>query len=84
MVGAKVIKIVFSLEFRAGTRPQDLWPFLISETGNPASPVNWAHMERPQSLSVVLPGLLGQCISDRRISGGRPDGAPTSCSSDHA
>ena len=47
MVGAKVIKIVFSLEFRAGTRPQDLWPFLISETGNPASPVNWTHMERP-------------------------------------
>ena len=46
MVGAKVIKIVFSLEFRAGTRPQDLWPFLISETGNPASPVNWTHMER--------------------------------------
>ena len=47
MVGAKVIKIVFSLEFRAGTRPQDFWPFLISETGNPASPVNWTHMERP-------------------------------------
>ena len=47
MVGAKVIKIVFSLEFRAGTCPQDLWPFLISETGNPASPVNWTHVERP-------------------------------------
>ena len=47
MVGAKVIKIVFSLEFRADTRPQDLWTFLISETGNPASPVNWTHMERP-------------------------------------
>ena len=54
MVGAKDIKIVFSLEFRAGTRPQDLWPFLISETGNPAKPgqpgqlkVNWTHMERP-------------------------------------
>ena len=24
---------VLFFEFRAGTRPQDLWPFLISETG---------------------------------------------------
>ena len=24
---------VLFLEFRAGSRPQDLWPFLISETG---------------------------------------------------
>ena len=82
MVGAKVIKIVFSLEFRAGTRPQDLWPFLILVT-RPArsTELMW---RGPQSLSVVLPGLLGQCISDGRISGGRPDGAPTNCSSDHA
>ena len=48
-------------EFGARIRPQDLWPFLISETGlkfliwtqgkihpgNRASPVNRAHMKRP-------------------------------------
>ena len=48
-------------ESRARTRPQDLWPFLISETGlefliwtqgeiglgKRASPVNWAHVKRP-------------------------------------
>ena len=55
---------IFALfpEFGARTRPQDLWPFLISETGlkflilitqgkihpgNRASPVNRAHMKRP-------------------------------------
>ena len=48
-------------EFGARTRSQDLWPFLISETGlkfliwtqskihpgNRTSPVNRAHMKRP-------------------------------------
>ena len=48
-------------KFGAKTRPQDLWPFLISETGlnfliwtqgeihpgNRASPVNRANMKRP-------------------------------------
>ena len=48
-------------KFGARTRTQDLWPFLISETGlkfliwtqgkihpgNRASPVNRAHMKRP-------------------------------------
>ena len=36
MIGAKVINIAFRqalfLEFGARTRPQDLWPFLLSET----------------------------------------------------
>ena len=50
-------------KFGARTRTQDLWPFLISETGlkfliwtqskihpgNRASPVNRAHMKRPYS-----------------------------------
>ena len=49
------------LEFGARTRPQDLWPVLISETvlkfltwtqgeiylDNRASLVNWADMKRP-------------------------------------
>ena len=53
--------VVLFPEFGARTRPQDLWPFLISETGlkflictqgeihpgNRASPVNRAHMKRP-------------------------------------
>ena len=51
----------FFPKFGARTRPQDLWPFFISETGlkfliwtqgkihpgNRASPVNRAHMKRP-------------------------------------
>ena len=49
------------LEFRARTCPQDLWPFLNSETGlkfliwtqgkirrgNRVSPVNRAHVKKP-------------------------------------
>ena len=52
-------------KFGAKTRPQDLWPFLISETGlnfliwtqgeihpgNRASPVNRAYMKRPLVIS---------------------------------
>ena len=55
-------------EFGARTRPQDLWPFLISETGleflkwtqgkihpgNRASPVNRAHMKRPYVEPLVV------------------------------
>ena len=51
-------------KFGARTRTQDLWPFLISETGlkfliwtqgeihpgNRASPVNRAHMKRTQEI----------------------------------
>ena len=76
MVGAKVIKIVFSLEFRAGTRPQDLWPFLFSETGNPASPVNWTHMERPpvpfRCLTRTSRSMYFGPTNLRRVAGWRP------------
>ena len=65
-IGPKVKMFVFRYvalfpKFGARTRTQDLWPFLISETGlkfliwtqgkihpgNRASPVNRAHMKRP-------------------------------------
>ena len=59
MIGAKVIIFVFRmsafLSLCAGTRPQDLWSFLISETGlkfliwtqGEIGLVNRAHMKRP-------------------------------------
>ena len=67
MIGVKVITrlrfaiCVLFFQFRAKTRPKDLRPFLISETGlsfliwtqgeiragKRASPVDWAHMKRP-------------------------------------
>ena len=58
MIGAKFIIFVFRmsafLSLCAGTRPQDLWPFLISETGlkfliwtqGEIGLVNRAHMKR--------------------------------------
>ena len=59
-------------EFGARTRPQDLWPFLISETGlkfliwtqgkiypgNRANPVNRAYMKRP------LENVVGRQITN--------------------
>ena len=66
------------LEFRARTCPQDLWPFLNSETelkfliwtqgeirrGNPVSPVNRAHVKKPQarvnSRNFATPVLVSQ------------------------
>ena len=67
MIGAKVITLCFTmfalfLEFCTTTHPQDLQPYLISETrlkflistqgeiiapGNQASQVNWAHVKKP-------------------------------------
>ena len=66
IIGAKVKFLCFALfalffEFSARTRPQHLWPFLISETGlkfpiwtqgevrpsNRANPVNWVLVKRP-------------------------------------
>ena len=49
------------LEFGARTRPQDLWPFLISETGlnflvwnqGEIHPGNRAHVKRPLGLKEI-------------------------------
>ena len=65
-------------EFGARIRPQDLWPFLISETGlkfliwtqgkihpgNRASLVNRAHMKRPLVMIISLEKHL-QLMLDR-------------------